>query len=161
MIDRGFCPFVQKVLNAQTAGAIGVIVANNTTPGLPGMGGTSVAVTIPSLGVTQELGNAMKANLPSPGVTVSLTTDPTLPLAGTRFDCVRMFAPTPVQSGSSVSHFHSDAFPNLRMEPALTGTIFDCVGLTADLFRDFGWTVAGDDVYFAENFEDRPCAFAP
>jgi hypothetical protein len=161
LIDRGFCPFVQKVLNAQAAGAIGVIIANNTTPGLPGMGGTSVAVTIPSLGVTQDLGNAMKANLPSPGVTASLTTDPTLPLAGTRFNCVRMFAPNPVQSGSSVSHFHSEAFPNLLMEPALTGTIFDRVDLTADLFRDIGWTVAGDDVFFAENFEDGPCAFAP
>ncbi len=161
LIDRGFCPFVQKVLNAQAAGAIGVIIANNTSPGLPGMGGTSAAVTIASLGVSQDLGNAMKANLPNPGVTASLTTDPSLPAAGTRFNCVRMFAPNPVQSGSSVSHFHSDAFPNLLMEPALTGTIFDRVDLTADLFRDIGWTVAGDDVFFAENFEDGPCTFAP
>jgi hypothetical protein len=161
LIDRGFCPFVQKVLNAQAAGAIGVIIANNATPGLPGMGGTSTAVTIPSLGVTQDLGNAMKGNLPSPGVSASLGTDPTLPLAGTRFNCVRMFAPNPVQSGSSVSHFHSDAFPNLLMEPALTGTIFERIDLTADLFRDIGWTVAGDEVFFAENFEDGPCTFAP
>src|SRR5262249_24559736 len=58
-IDRGgsggTCAggFVQKTLNAQTAGAIGVIVANVSTSGnptaAPGMGGANPAVTIGAL----------------------------------------------------------------------------------------------------------------
>ncbi|HEX9187041.1 MAG TPA: PA domain-containing protein, partial [Vicinamibacteria bacterium] len=65
LVDRGTCNFSAKVYNAQLAGAIGVIVANNVAPGLPGMGaGVNAAlVTIPSLGVTLATGNSIKANL--------------------------------------------------------------------------------------------------
>lgn len=68
LVDRGTCNFSAKVYNAQLAGAIGVIVANNAASGLPGMGaGVNAAlVTIPSLGVTQAVGNAIKANIASP-----------------------------------------------------------------------------------------------
>jgi Thermolysin metallopeptidase, alpha-helical domain/PA domain/Calx-beta domain len=60
LVDRGTCLFVTKVLNAQAAGAIGVIVANNAATGLPGMGGASAEVTIPSLGVQQAVGAAIR-----------------------------------------------------------------------------------------------------
>lgn len=70
LIDRGTCTFVTKVQNAQAAGAIGVIVANNVAAGLPGMGGSDSTITIPSLGITQADGNTIKQNLP--GVTVTL-----------------------------------------------------------------------------------------
>ncbi len=65
LVDRGTCTFSAKVYNAQLAGAIGVIVANNAASGLPGMGaGVNAAlVTIPSLGVTLATGNSIKANL--------------------------------------------------------------------------------------------------
>jgi extracellular elastinolytic metalloproteinase len=64
LLDRGTCPFVNKVINAQNAGAIGVIVANNA-PGNPiTMGGSSAAVTIPSVMVSLDNGNLLKANLP-------------------------------------------------------------------------------------------------
>lgn len=161
LIDRGNCTFVIKAANAQANGAIGVIIANNAASGLPGMGGTDPTITIPALGSTQALGTSMKANLPSPGVTATLGIDPSLGLAGSRLGCVRMFAPNPVQSGSSVSHFHSDAFPNLLMEPALNRTIFDKVDLTATLFRDIGWIVSGDEIINDESFENGPCPFSP
>lgn len=161
LIDRGFCSFVIKVANAQAAGAIGVLIANNVASGLPGMGGADPTITIPSLGVTQALGTSIRSNLPAPGVNVRLGVDTTQPLAGTRQGCVRMFAPNPVQSGSSVSHFHSDAFPNLLMEPALNGSIFDKVDLTSFLFRDIGWSSANDSGFVTEGFENGPCAFAP
>ena len=127
LIDRGNCTFVIKVKNAQINGAIGAIIANNAPTGLPGMGGTDPTITIASLGTTQAAGTAMKANLPAPGVNATLGVQSGGPLAGTQEGCVRMFAPNPVQSGSSVSHFHSEAFPNLLMEPSLNRSIFDKV----------------------------------
>ena len=64
LIDRGTCTFVVKVKNAQLAGATAVIVANNVSSGLPGMGGTDATIVIPSVGITQADGNKIKANLP-------------------------------------------------------------------------------------------------
>jgi Zn-dependent metalloprotease len=65
IIDRGTCEFSTKVLNAQIAGAVAVIIANNSPTGLPGMGPGAVAaqVTIPSLGVQQSTGIAIRAQL--------------------------------------------------------------------------------------------------
>jgi bacillolysin len=53
------------VLNAQQAGAAAVIIANNTATGLPGMGPGVDAplVTIPSIGVQQSTGNALRTQL--------------------------------------------------------------------------------------------------
>lgn len=54
---------------------------------------------------------------------------------------VQMFAPNPMQSGSSVSHFDTALFPNELMEPIYTGPLHD-VGLTLELFADIGWDVS-------------------
>lgn len=156
LVDRGICTFTVKVKHAQDVGAIGVIVANNAVSGLPPMGGSDPSITIPALGVTQALGTSIKANLP--GVNASLTLDLTT-RAGTNSGCVRMFAPNPVQSGSSVSHFHSDAFPNLLMEPALNRSIFDKVDLTLPLFQDIGWNAQPEDILFLDGFDESPCQF--
>ncbi|PWH18606.1 MAG: hypothetical protein DDG59_05595, partial [Anaerolineae bacterium] len=70
LIDRGSCTFVTKVKNAQNAGAIGVLVANNV-PGFPfAMGGSDPTITIPSMMTTLAVGNTLKANLPA---TIRLT----------------------------------------------------------------------------------------
>lgn len=70
LIDRGSCTFVTKVKNAQIAGAVGVLIANNVT-GFPfAMGGTDPTITIPSMMTTLAVGNALKSNLP---LTVRLT----------------------------------------------------------------------------------------
>ncbi len=71
LVDRGTCTFVVKVKNAQNAGAVAVIVANNAPAGLPGMGGTDATITIPSVGITQSDGNTIKAQLAG-GVTSTL-----------------------------------------------------------------------------------------
>jgi Zn-dependent metalloprotease len=65
LINRGVCEFSTKVLNAQNAGAIAVIIANNAATGLPGMGAGVDApnVTIPSLGVQQSTGTAIRTQL--------------------------------------------------------------------------------------------------
>lgn len=65
--DRGTCPFADKVLNAQNAGAVAVIIGNNA-PGAPiTVGGTGPTVTIPSGMVTQADATTIKAGLPTTG----------------------------------------------------------------------------------------------
>ena len=74
IVNRGTCTFVQKVLNAQAAGAVGVIIANNAANGLPPMGTAAGAenVTIPSLGIQQADGNAIRTALQTDVVNVTL-----------------------------------------------------------------------------------------
>jgi PA domain len=158
LIDRGICTFAVKVKNAQLNGAIGVIVANNVAAGFPSMAGADATITIPSLGVTQATGTAIKANLAAP-VNAKLGQVSSGPLSGTNSGCVRMFAPNPLQSGSSVSHFHSDAFPNLLMEPALNRSIFNKVDLTLPLFADIDWSTNIEDIVFFDGLDPNPCQF--
>lgn len=138
LIDRGTCNFTVKVKNAQDAGAIGVIVANNVATGLPGMGGADPTITIPSVGISQADGNLLKANLGS-GVNVTLDEDPVLLAGADNSGYVKMYAPNPFQGGSSVSHFDQSLLPNALMEPAINVDLHDTVDLTTDLFRDIGW----------------------
>lgn len=64
LIDRGACTFTSKVLNAQNAGAAFVIIANNAPNGGPvNAGGADPAVTIPSVGISFEDGEVIKAAL--------------------------------------------------------------------------------------------------
>ncbi|MCB1032445.1 MAG: M36 family metallopeptidase, partial [Acidobacteria bacterium] len=74
LLDRGSCTFVIKVLNAQAAGAVGVIVANNAA-GTITMGGADPTVAIPSVMVSIEIGDLFKANLP---FNATLVANPTL-----------------------------------------------------------------------------------
>ena len=59
---------------------------------------------------------------------------------------VRMYAPSPFEPGSSVSHFDRTASPSLLMEPNITLGLNHTVGppfdLTFPLFRDIGWNTA-------------------
>jgi hypothetical protein len=52
---------------------------------------------------------------------------------------MRMYAPSSFISGSSVSHFHEDANPNLLMEPNADADVFRQTDLTDCLFQDIGW----------------------
>jgi hypothetical protein len=76
LLERGFCTFSAKAFNAQNAGALGVIVANNV-PGLPvTMGFTAPipAITIPSVMISLADSTLIRANLPASGI---LQIDPT------------------------------------------------------------------------------------
>jgi hypothetical protein len=66
LVDRGTCPFAQKVANAQAAGATAVIVANNAA-GTITMGGSDPSIVIPSLMVSLADGTTIKAGLPATG----------------------------------------------------------------------------------------------
>lgn len=69
VIDRGTCPFDLKALNAQNAGAIGVIIVNNVAGAPFPLGGSNVAgVTIPVVMVSQSDGLVIKNLLALPAV---------------------------------------------------------------------------------------------
>lgn len=75
-IDRGSCLFVEKVKNAQEAGAVGVIIANNVSGALLTLGGSDPTISIPALGISQEAGKALKRAIKQAGqsgFTVSAT----------------------------------------------------------------------------------------
>jgi len=71
LIDRGNCTFVNKVLNAQNAGAVAVIMVNNVAGAPITMGGTDNSITIPSIMISQADGNLIKAQLPNVNATIS------------------------------------------------------------------------------------------
>lgn len=166
LIDRGLCNFVDKAVSAQANGAIGLIVANNVAGAPIPMGGVNPAITIPSVMISQADGTAIKNALLSGAVSATLRRHPTL-LAGAHLDGeVKMYAPNPVEPGSSVSHFDVTAFPDLLMEPGINSGLHDGVDLTHQLFIDLGWlspVTSVEPVAVAPGFRVRsaPNPFSP
>ncbi len=148
LIDRGICTFVFKAAAAQAEGAIAVIIANNVAGAVPiTLGGTDPAITIPVVSVTLNDGNAIKAQLGS-GVNVTLLLDPNDLAGADGSGRVQLYAPNPLEQGSSISHYDTPCLPNLLMEPAINNNLSSDVDLTLALFDDIGWvdiiTAVGD-----------------
>jgi hypothetical protein len=149
LIDRGVCGFTIKVKNAQNAGAIGVLIADNVAGSPPpGLGGSDPTIIIPAVRITLADGNALKTQLrtrsrTASGVFAKLATFGTEVAGADALGRVKMFAPNPFQSGSSVSHYDTSATPNLLMEPSINGnltqTVVPPIDLTLPLFQDIGW----------------------
>jgi hypothetical protein len=150
LMDRGTCGFVVKVKNAQNAGAVAALIADNVVSLPPaGLGGSDPTITITSGRISLPDANAIKASLP--GVTVRMLADDSI-LAGT--DRVRglmmLAAFNPVIGGSSISHFEPIASPNQLMEPAINSDLTSSVDtpqdLTTKLLTDIGWFSDRDGV---------------
>ena len=138
LIDRGTCTFVQKAQAAQAAGALAVIIGNNAAGPAPGMSGSDPTITIPVVSITQDDATAIKNQL-GVGVTATIGADPVL-LAGADVDGrPQMYAPDPLEGGSSVSHFDVGVTPNALMEPFINSDLTSSVDLTQHLFVDIGW----------------------
>ena len=60
---------------------------------------------------------------------------------------VRLFAPSPFQGGSSLSHWDTVLAPDELMEPFATLTSDDCT--TTSAFRDIGWNTKGNTSEFS------------
>lgn len=65
-------------------------------------------------------------------------------VAGVTGDHVQMYAPSPQESGSSVSHFSTALSPNELMEPNYTVANHD-PGLAVQLLSDVGWGAINSD----------------
>jgi hypothetical protein len=154
LIDRGTCNFSVKVKNAQIAGAMGAVIANiGSSTNMPIMGGADSTVAIPAVLISFNDGNTLKGQLSS-GLNVSLVTDASALTGADAQGHPRMYAPNPVDQGSSVSHWDDLEFPDLLMEWANTNDTIHSVAVPADLtlaqLRDIGWqgNPIGDNAFF-------------
>jgi len=143
LIDRGTCTFATKVKNAQNAGAVAVVIVDNVSAATPpGMGGSDATITIPAVSITQANGNTIKAQLGT-GVNATVLLDHSVPGGTDAQGRALVFTPNPVQTGSSVSHWDTSAFPNQLMEPSINGDLTHSVttprDLTSSLLQDIGW----------------------
>lgn len=73
LVDRGVCPFHEKAANAQEAGAVGVVLANN----VPGVINATVegdpAITIPVVSIQLDAGNDLNAAIAANNEEIELT----------------------------------------------------------------------------------------
>jgi len=84
LLDRGSCTFVLKAQDAQAAGAVALIIADNLVSGTPpGLGGTAVGITIPVLSVTKATGDLLKNAMLSNTVTLTMFRQSSLRRDGT------------------------------------------------------------------------------
>lgn len=140
LVDRGTCLFTDKARTVQAVGAIGIVIANNDpNPATLLMAGSDDSITIPVVSVTQADGATLRANL-SAGVSVTLRLDPSRRAGADAAGSVLLYAPDPVEAGSSVSHWDSSAFPHLLMQPNLSADLPHAVDLTLPMLQDIGWT---------------------
>jgi len=138
LIDRGTCPFIDKAIHAQSAGAIGVVIVNNQGTGVIGMGGEAPGVTIPVVMISQADGAAIRAQI-AQSVAVNIWANPRLLAGASVENRMLLYAPDPIEIGSSTSHWDTSAQPNLLMEPNLSSDLSHEVDLTLPLLRDIGW----------------------
>jgi hypothetical protein len=148
LVSRGTCGFTVKVKNAQDAGAIGVIVADNAPGAVTGLGGADPSITIPAVRVSQADGATILASLTKPngnanGTVGKLERSKTQLSGADAQGRVTMFTPNPFQQGSSVSHYNTATTRNQLMEPSinadLTHSVTAPTDLTMELFKDIGW----------------------
>jgi hypothetical protein len=140
LVDRGNCFFVDKARNAQAAGAIGLIVIDNTRstcqpPSLGGGTGDNSDITIPVISITQDDGSLLRTVAGARG---TLRNDPSQ-LAGTKQNYTRLYAPCTNEPGSSIHHWDVVSSPNLLMEPTINSDLLHALDLTLYQLLDIGW----------------------
>lgn len=147
LVDRGGCSFVVKVKNAQDAGAVAAVIADNA-PGSPppGLGGSDPTIVIPSARVALGDGDVLKEALAGGAVNVTLGIDLTTLAGADPAGRALLNAPNPLQPGSSISHWDPVASPNLLMEPSISADLPHGVDLALQQFQDIGWFSDGDGV---------------
>ena len=151
-IDRGgpaapVCGgFEFKAANAESAGAIGVIIGNVATSGTPGTppgmaDDPTLAATIPTISLNFADASAFRAA--PPGISVALGTVPGRLAGADASGRAQLYTPTTVASGSTFSHFDTTHTPNALMEPSINDSLASnyMVDLTLGLFADEGWQV--------------------
>jgi len=154
LIERGTCGFAVKARNATNAGATAVIIYNNSAnaaaapPGMADDGINGPFVTVPTISLTRADGLSIVGQL-GVGVSLSIGVDPNVRAGADDQGRARLYAPFPVVSGSSVSHYDTVARRNLLMEPNinpdLTHNLKAPDDLTLELLTDVGWFADSDN----------------
>lgn len=153
--NRGTCGFELKAVNAQNAGAIGVLIGNVATSGNPGTppgmaDDPTLTAGVPTLSLNLVDADALKAALP--GVNVSLGVVPGRLAGVDSSGRTQLYSPLTVATGSTFSHFDTPVSPNALMEPFITDTLNAqyTVDLTAALFKDIGWSLNGGNALIGQ-----------
>ena len=147
LIDRGTCNFTVKVENAQNAGAVGVLIADNVAGSPPDpLGGTDSAVFIPAVRISLADGVTLKSALAAGTVSGTLGVNLAILQGADASNRVLMYTPNPFQSGSSISHTDLIASPDLVMEPDYADDqphdVTPPTDLTAMFMMDMGWNTS-------------------
>ena len=91
----------------------------------------------------------------SANVQGTLRVDPDVPLGADPAGRLRLYAPDPVDPGSSLSHWDLPASPDLLMEPFIApGTPIGETDLTVEQLRDLGWATGSANVVV--HYKDAP-----
>jgi hypothetical protein len=140
LVDRGTCTFNVKALNAQAAGATGVLIGNNAGGSLT-PGGDGTGINIPVAGILQSTSTLLKAN--PAGIAVTLAENPAQLAGADAAGRAQLYAPTVAAAGSTYSHYDTRHSPNALMEPFNTASVQANynVDLTPALFADEGWPI--------------------
>lgn len=153
--NRGTCGFELKAVNAQNAGAIGVLIGNVAASGNPstppGMADDpTLTASVPTLSLNLADADALKAALP--GVNVSLGVVPGRLAGADSSGRTQLYSPLTVATGSTFSHFDTPVSPNALMEPFITDTLNAqyTVDLTPALFKDIGWSLNGGNALIGQ-----------
>ncbi len=171
LIERGTCGFAQKARNATNAGAVAAIIYNNAAnagaaaAGMADDGINGAFVTIPTVSINRPDGLAIVGQLGG-GVNATIAVNPTIRAGADALGRARLYAPSIVVGGSSISHFDTVASRNQLMEPAinldLTHSVKEPEDLTLALLRDVGWFPDPDLDGLADNLDCEPNSnFAP
>ncbi len=139
LIEALGCANEVKALNAQNAGAVGVIIASTDAfPTSFDNDTRAQRVNIPVYGVSSNATTSLRAQGPGTVTTTLHFQAVNNNLQGTWLGRMRMHAPTTLSS-DSVNHFSIDAFPHALMEPFDYRMAFRGVDLALPLLRDIGW----------------------
>lgn len=141
LVERGTCTFTIKVKNAENAGAIAVIVAENV-PGPPiTMGGFDPTIVIPSVRISQADGNLIKAELAIGSVTATLRGPGSAEehLGDVAGDLAAILVAIPGTSSNKLEHALTEveaALQKLQLTPPdWKGALGDLKGAVGDLER--------------------------
>jgi uncharacterized protein (TIGR03382 family) len=148
LADRGlrpdaglFCFVAQRALNAQAAGAVGLVVR----PIQPGTGPTSYTgdagpeLVIPVWGISSADGAALEEYVGDEGGQVEVDADGRRAGENLLGD-VLLYTPSAYSDGSSVGHWDSSASPPLLMMPTINPSLPRNLDLTPAALKDVGWS---------------------
>ena len=140
--DGGLVCFVSdRALNAQDAGAVGLIVRHR----VPGTGPVSYVgdagpgLTIPVWGISYDDGATVEQLLAEGPLTVTVDGDGRRAGENLAGD-VLLYTPTSFSDGSSVGHWDSSVSPPLLMEPIINPHLSRDLDLTPAALSDIGWS---------------------